>query len=245
MRNYFLYFIVLFLILQSCGSNKLATENKQLKMRIADLEHRIYELTESPDQLGEDLIQDVNLLMTIPSRDNLELAQSMIATFRTTYPDNKNIHRLEKKGIEIERLLKTQSKGNSSVSGVAESTKSDGPSDLKVQFSVQVTERRSGFINVELSAQNLSHITLSNVWIKATLVDASGSSYGLTQDFFFNRLNPYEIESETLSWEYVQFDKIGGIVLKQMRYSKNRQTKMLKEHECIIGQGNVKIFLEF
>jgi hypothetical protein len=248
MRINFLFLLPFLFFLQACGSGKLATENKQLKTRVADLEYQIYEITESPDQLARDILQDVELLMTIPYRDNLELAITMIQTYKATYPKNKYISELSDKEKELQSILDTAfnqdfigfDKNASSNQNTEQAT-----SDNKIQFSVQVNERTNGFVNVQLSAQNLNNKSLTNVWLKATLVDKNGGSYGITQDFFFNRLNPYDLKTETLSWEYVQHDEISGIVLKQLRYSENRQTKMLEEHECIVGQGNVKIFLEF
>lgn len=240
----FLYFLALVFILQSCGTNKLVTENKNLKLRIAELENRIYELTDSPDQLAEDLIEDVDLLMTIPYSDNLEYAQSLIQSFKSSYPKNKYIPELIEKERKIKDILDSSIHQKSKF-GRSEDKNVSQTSDLKVQFSVHVSERNLGFTNVQLSIQNLSNIPLNNIWIKGTLVDKNGESYGITQDFFFNRLNSYEHDNETLTWEYVQLENIKGIMLQQMRYSSNRQIKMFTKDECIIDQGNVKIFLEF
>lgn len=220
-----------------------------LKNKVANLEHRIYELTDSPDQLAKDLIQDVHLLMTVPYMDNLELGLDMIHTFQKSYPNsqyNSDLKDLEK---EINDLLRKNSQlpiqnySNTQARPYKNNKLVD--QEIKVQFNVQISEKKSGFLNVELSVQNLSSSSVSNVWLKATLIDKSGSSYGITQDFFFNRLNPYELNTESLSWEYVQMDNVEGIVLKEMRYSKDRNSRMLQEHECVLGQGNVKIFLEF
>lgn len=239
-RIYTLGLLFLFILFQSCGAKKLTTENKQLRLRIAELEMRIYELTDSPDHLAEELIQDIDLLLTIPSSENLELATAMIQTFKRTYPNNKYNKEIDQKKNEIERL--EVSENYSKMNSISNELNDNG--DVKIQFGIQVTEQQSGFLSVSLSAQNLSSSTVSNVWVKATLVDRKGESYGITQDFFFNRLKPYELLSETLSWEYVQFEHIEGIALKQIRYSKNRQIKLLRKEDCLINSGNVKIFLE-
>lgn len=242
--------LILFVIVSfySCGGSKLVSENKLLKSRIAELEHHIYDITESPTHLAMELNQDVDLLMTIPYEDNLELALAMINTFTVTYPSNDMIPELNRKKEEIENILNS---GNSSLqkkieqSGVSKNTTLNSGEKPKLQISVHIQLNKAGFVNVELSVQNISNIVLTNLWLKATLKDKKGGAYGITQDFFFNRIEPFESKAETLGWEYVQYNQIDGIVLKQLRYSQNRQTKMLSEEECMIGQGNVKIFLEF
>jgi hypothetical protein len=231
------------LILQSCGGTHLATENKRLKNKIADLELRVYELTDSPDQLAKDLLQDVNLLMTIPYEDNLDLALAMLDSYKESYPKNYFSNQLNEKEEEIKSLL-NQNQGNHSFEVVRNKNAQAGEEEVKLQFSVQVSERNSGFSSVAISVQNLSDQAISNIWFKASLLDLNGNVYGLTQDYFFNRLNAYEQKSEELSWEYVKTQNIGGIKLQQIRYSSGRQTKLLKKMQGIIGQGNVKIFLE-
>jgi len=241
MRKYFLGLLLLFFLFQSCGVKKLTNENQQLKLRIAELELRIYQLTESPDHLAEELMQDVGLLLSIPSSENLELATALLQTFKDTYPQNKNLSEIEKKENEIQRLATS----DSYLSRIKTTAEANEEENLKIQFSFQVSERKSGFLSVGLSAQNLSSYAVSNVWVKATLIDKKGESYGITQDFFFNRLKPFELMTETLSWEYVQLEEVEGIALKQIRYSKNRQVQLLKKQECLVNSGNVKIFLEF
>jgi hypothetical protein len=216
-------------------------------MRIAELEHRVYDLTESPDQLAKDLLQDVDLLMTIPYQDNLEMALSMIETYKKSFPKNDYNSELDQKKQEITEILNLNrnSRAVSSTNIYREEPPQNSSEDLKVEFSVSVSERSSGFIDVKLSIQNKSDVAITNVWLKATLKDTKNQNYGITQDFFFNRIDPYEYKSEALGWEYVKLNKIEGIVLKEIRYSKNRKTQFLKESECVVGQGNVKIFLEF
>jgi len=233
------------MIVQSCGGAHLTSENKQLKSRIVDLELRVYELTDSPDQLAKELLQDVNLLMTIPYEDNLDLALAMIETYKNSYPKNSYIPQLNEKETEIKSILSGEQKiSHQSWANNGSKNMQSDDQEIKLQFSVQVSERNSGFTNVVISVQNLSEQAISNIWFKVSLLDQNGNIYGLPQDYFFNRLRPYENKSEELSWEYVKTDNISGIMLKQIRYSNNRQTKLLKKQEGIIGQGNVKIFLE-
>ena len=234
--------------LASCGGGKMAAENKALMIRVTELEHRIYELTDSPDHIGESILKDAEMLMSIPYKENLDLASDMLTTFLKTYPNNIHGYKMERKLQEINEMYDNT---EGLVSGI------DVPDHLKrnkrkvddttpkVQVSVQIVEKKLGFVNVEMKVQNISDQTLANIWIKATMVNAAGESYGITQDFFFNRLSPYDYKTEVLSWEYVKADHIAGISLSQLRYSHNRQTRLLKEEECKIGQGNVKIFLEF
>jgi len=231
---------MLFVLFQSCGSSKMAAENKQLKTRIAELEMRIYELSDSPDHLADELLQDVDLLLTIPSRDNLELAQAMIHTFQDTYPNNRYISELVVKENQINQLLNSKDL----LDKEERIAKINEAQNVKIQFSIQVSKKKSGFINVSLSAQNLGLKTISNVWIKATLLNKNEENYGMPQDFYFKKMTPYKLVTETLSWEYVKFNNIEGIALKDIRYSDNRQIKKLKKEDCILGQGNVKIFLE-
>lgn len=242
----FAVFILLFL--SSCGANKMAAENKALMIRVTELEHRIYELTESPDQLGESILKDADMLMTIPYKENLDLASEMMSTFLQNYPNNVHSYSMEQK---IQQINDMYGKTDGLVSGmyVPDHFKKDksqvDESSPKVQVSVQIIEKEHRFVNVEMKVQNISDQTLANIWIKATMVNSEGESYGITQDFFFNRLSPYDYKTESLSWEYVKLDQIAGISLSQLRYSHNRHTRLLKEQECKIGQGNVKIFLEF
>ena len=55
MLRYFRVFIAVIILfgLGSCSGGKMAVENKALMVRVTELEHRIYELTESPDHMGE------------------------------------------------------------------------------------------------------------------------------------------------------------------------------------------------
>ncbi|WP_216664182.1 hypothetical protein [Lentimicrobium sp. S6] len=232
----------------SCGGGKMAAENKALMTRVTELEHRIYELTESPDHIGESVLKDAEMLMNIPYKENLDLASDMLTTFLKTYPNNIHGYKME---LKLQQINDMYDKTEGLVSGiyVPDSFKKDknkvDDSTPKIQVSVQIVETSLGFVNVEMKVQNISDQALANIWIKATMVNSQGESYGITQDFFFNRLSPYDYKTEVLSWEYVKADHIAGITLSQLRYSLNRQTRLLKKEECKIGQGNVKIFLEF
>ncbi|WP_216663630.1 hypothetical protein [Lentimicrobium sp. L6] len=232
----------------SCGGGKMAAENKALMTRVTELEHRIYELTESPDHIGESVLKDAEMLMNIPYKENLDLASDMLTTFLKTYPNNIHGYKME---LKLQQINDMYDKTEGLVSGiyVPDSFKKDknkvDDSTPKIQVSVQIVEKSLGFVNVEMKVQNISDQALANIWIKATMVNSQGESYGITQDFFFNRLSPYDYKTEVLSWEYVKADHIAGITLSQLRYSLNRQTRLLKKEECKIGQGNVKIFLEF
>ncbi|NPD83900.1 hypothetical protein HNS38_03970 [Lentimicrobium sp. L6] len=216
--------------------------------RVTELEHRIYELTESPDHIGESVLKDAEMLMNIPYKENLDLASDMLTTFLKTYPNNIHGYKME---LKLQQINDMYDKTEGLVSGiyVPDSFKKDknkvDDSTPKIQVSVQIVEKSLGFVNVEMKVQNISDQALANIWIKATMVNSQGESYGITQDFFFNRLSPYDYKTEVLSWEYVKADHIAGITLSQLRYSLNRQTRLLKKEECKIGQGNVKIFLEF
>ncbi|NPD47007.1 hypothetical protein HNS40_15635 [Lentimicrobium sp. S6] len=216
--------------------------------RVTELEHRIYELTESPDHIGESVLKDAEMLMNIPYKENLDLASDMLTTFLKTYPNNIHGYKME---LKLQQINDMYDKTEGLVSGiyVPDSFKKDknkvDDSTPKIQVSVQIVETSLGFVNVEMKVQNISDQALANIWIKATMVNSQGESYGITQDFFFNRLSPYDYKTEVLSWEYVKADHIAGITLSQLRYSLNRQTRLLKKEECKIGQGNVKIFLEF
>lgn len=241
-------FILLMLLTFSCGSNKMVAENTQLKKRVLDLEHRIYELTESPDHLLEGVLQDVNLLMILPTEENLNLGLDLIIGFESSYPQNKNLHRLEKKKNEINQILTSGSAlhyGSPAVRNSSNSKDDAQSSNTMLQFSVEISKKDLGFVNVVLKVQNMSNESIANLWLKATMIDSKGQSYGITQDFFFNRLKPYDYSTETLSWEYVRVDEIAGIQLSQIRFSQNRKSRLLKEDECSTGQGNVKIFLDF
>lgn len=240
--------VILLVVLDSCSGGKMAAENKALMMRVTELEHRIYELTESPDHIGESILLDVDMLMNIPYKENLDLASEKLTSFLKTYPNNIHNYKMEQKLQQINELYDNT---EGLVSGVyvpdhfkKNKSKVDDTTP-KVQVSVQIIEKKLGFVNVEMKVQNISDETLANIWIKATMVNSEGESYGITQDFFFNRLSPYDYKTESLSWEYVKVDQIAGITLSQLRYSHNRHTRLLKEQECKIGQGNVKIFLEF
>ncbi len=240
-------FILLF-ALGSCGGGKMAAENKALMNRVTELEHRIYELTESPDQIGEGILNDADMLMSIPYKENLDLASGMLSSFVKNYPNNIHSYSMEQK---IQQINDMYDKTDGLVSGIyvpakfkKDQTKVDDTSP-KVQVSIQIIEKEHRFVNVEMKVQNISDQTLANIWIKARMINAEGESYGITQDFFFNRLSPYDYKTETLSWEYVKIEQIAGITLSQLRYSHNRHTRLLKKEECKIGQGNVKIFLEF
>ena len=57
-------------------------------------------------------------------------------------------------------------------------------------------------------------------------------------------MGPYDYKLESLSWEYVKIEEIEGIRMSEVRHSVNRQTLLLKNEQCTIGQSNVKIFLE-
>lgn len=240
--------IIILIGLNSCGGSKMAAENKVLVVRVTELEHRIYELTDSPDYVGETILKDADMLMSIPYKENLDLASEILAAFVKAYPNNNHTYKMEQK---LQQINDMYGKTDGLVSGVyipskfkKDNSKIDDTSP-KVQVSVQIIEKKLGFVNVELKVQNISDQTLANIWIKATMLNSEGESYGITQDFFFNRLSPYDYKTEVLSWEYVKVDKIAGITLSQLRYSHNRHTRLLKEEECKIGQGNVKIFLEF
>ncbi len=91
----------------------------------------------------------------------------------------------------------------------------------------------------------MSPNTIANLWLKGIALDVNGKTYGMTQDFFFNRLEAYDVKEEVLSWEYVQADQVKGIRLSQIRLSQNRNNRLLTQEECLIGDGNVKIFLDF
>lgn len=250
MLRYFRVFtaIIILLGLGSCGGVKMAAENAALMNRVTELEHRIYELTESPDHIGEAILTDADMLMSIPYKENLDLASEMLSAFAKNYPNNIHTYKMEQK---LQQIKDMYDKTDGLVSGVyvpskfkKDNTKVDDTSP-KVQVSVQIIEKELGFVNVEMKVQNISDETLANIWIKASMVNSEGESYGITQDFFFNRLSPYDYKTEVLSWEYVKVDDIAGITLSQLRYSHNRHPRLLKKEECKVGQGNVKIFLEF
>lgn len=240
------FLIVLFsMLMYSCGGGKLAVENQQLKNKVLELEHRIYELTESPNHLLEEVIQDVNLLITVGRADDLSLALDLINGFKTIYPKNEYLYKLARKEKEIDRLLKigAASSSNKVKQNTSLNTADKTSVNQKLQVSIQIHEKKSGFVNVEMKVQNLSRDPIANLWIKATMLNKEGDSYGITQDYFFNRLSPFEYKTEALNWEYIKEDEVYGIQLSQIRYSENRKSRLLEEGACIIGQGNVKIFL--
>lgn len=249
-RNNWRLFSIVFLVLllSSCASTKLSNENRKLKSRIIDLEQRIYELTDSPEHLSDETMQDVNLLMTIPSRENLELAMALINGFKQSYPKMEYYRNLDAKAQEIHTLLspENQSQLQRAHFGIQDQRNGEAEAgEVHLQFNVEVSKRSQGFVNVKLMIQNMSKTNISNLWLKASLTGLHGETYGITQDFFFNRIAPYEQQEETLSWEYVKLDQIVGAHISQMRYNQNRQNKKLKKEECSVGQGNVKIFLDF
>jgi len=236
---------ILVVILSSCGNSKLLTENRQLKSRIIDLEQRIYELTDSPEHLSDELLHDVNLLMTVPSRENLELALDLINGFKQTYKEEKYYKKLDKKAKEIQEFLSPSNQDSFNGNRRQTNYQQDIASDVHLQFSVEISKRSLGFVNVKIIVQNMSKSNVSNLWLRVSLIGVNGETYGITQDFFFNRLAPYEEQDETLTWEYVKIEQIGGVRVSQMRFSQNRQNRLLREGECSIGKGNVKIFLDF
>jgi len=240
---YYVFFILAFFI-SSCGGGKYATENRLLKEKVADLELRIYELTESPTHLLDEVLEDVQLLMSVPSEANLNLALDLISGYASSYPTSESLYRLNSKKIEINILLANGGYANSKI-GSLEKSKKDNLPKVKLKFSVTLIERSTGFVNIELRVQNLSPNIIANLWLKGIALDANGKSYGMTQDFFFNRLEAYDVKEEVLSWEYVQADQVKGIRLSQIRLSQNRNNRLLTQEECLVGDGNVKIFLDF
>ncbi|GEM_PF-3773433 len=248
--KYTLFISTVMLFTVSCSTNKLITENNKLKARITELEHRVYDLTDSPNYIAGQVMHDVNLLTTIPSRDNIEFALQLIQSFFDSYPNYKDKSELLEEQTRLKAILKPQSKKRiMSTSDYSMMTNENniegGNSPLMLQFSVQVVEKKSGFVSVELKVQNLSQVRISNLWLKAGFLDENGGKYGMTQDFFISTLAPFEFKTETLNWEYIKLMDILGVQLSQIRYIHQQQTRFLLDQECKIGQGNVKIFLVF
>lgn len=246
-KNISIFFFLVF-ILFSCSSSKIAQENQQLRSKIMDLEHRVYELSDSPNHLLEEVLHDANLLMTIPSEENLNLALDLIQTYKSNFPKNENLYKLEQKKDEINNLfasLNSTSFGAEKNKKIFSNDKDVNETSPKLLISAQITEKKSGFITVQVRIQNLTKDNITNLWLKATLYDKNDDSYGITQDFFFNQLRPFDQETESLSWEYVRMEHIKSIHFSQMRYSDRRQNTPIKQGECSIGQGNVKIFIDY
>lgn len=245
--NFIFVLFAFSLVFSSCGGGRLASENRLLKNRVAELELRIYELTDSPNHLLHEVEQDVKLLMSIPSIENLNLALELIDSFSSKYKSNNEIYKLNSLKFDISKMLSSGEYINGKYSKKRQSNKGDTKdlTALKIEFSVEITEKKSGFVNVELQVRNMSGSAIANLWLKAITTDKNGESYGITQDFFFNRLGAYETKKEILSWEYVQKDEIEGILLSQIRLSQKRNNRLLLKEECIIGEGNVKISLGF
>jgi len=235
-------FIGIILVFVSCGKSQLITENTALKNRIADLEYRIYEISESPDFVINTVLQDVDLLMQNPSIANSNLALALIADFAASYPEIYTGSILKKKRSEINQLLKsisTESSTNDNESYLLNSV----DKMVKLQIFVKVIEGGFGFVNVEMKVVNMGDRDVKNLWIKANAVSADGKIFGISQDFFFNSIPAYNERLETLSWEYLKTSDVKGLSLSQLRISENRDIRLLKREECFIGDGNVKIFL--
>lgn len=237
------WIIAIFFFSGSCSNTYLVSENRQLKSRIAELDHRIYELSESPNKLAQDLIHDLNLLISVPYHENLVLALDLLDTFQKNYPNSKYKTELNNKRQEIVKLQARVSKDNAQNKSSSKFNH-DQSDNAKLQISAQLGKRRHGFINMELKVQNLSNLSLNNIWVKASLIDSNGQPYGITQDFFFGYLGPYDYKLESLSWEYVRIEEIKGIRMSEIKHTLNRQTTLLKNEQCRLGQSNVKIFLE-
>ena len=248
--KYTLFISTVMLFTVSCSTNKLITENNKLKARITELEHRVYDLTDSPNYIAGQVMHDVDLLTTIPSRDNIEFALQLIQSFFDSYPNYQDKSELLQEQTRLKTLLEPQSDrrviNTDNYTMVSNEDSPDGiSSPLMLQFSVQVVEKKSGFVSVELKVQNLSQVRISNLWLKAGFLDEIGEKYGMTQDFFISTLAPFEFKTETLNWEYIKLKDILGVQLSQIRYIHQQQTRFLVEEEVKKGQGNVKIFLVF
>lgn len=244
----FFRFVFLFLgiclVFTSCNNSHLATENEVLRYKIADLEYRIYEMSESPEFAMNSLLHDVDLLMQNPSLSNINLSLSLISDFEALYPNHYKGSVLEYNRAEIQQLLNsisTQDKANNSTAFSASWAKEL----VKLQIYAEVVQGGLGFVNVRLKVVNMGNRDVKNLWIKASAVADDGAIFGISQDFFFNSIAAFNEKSETLSWEYLKSNEVMGLSLSQLRISENRAMRSLKREECFIGDGNVKIFLVF
>ncbi|OYT16393.1 MAG: hypothetical protein B7C24_08000 [Bacteroidetes bacterium 4572_77] len=237
-----------FVWMPSCSSKKVLTENQLLHQRVKDLEYKVYVLSESPQRYMDDMFQDVDLLMSLASKESLYKALFLMQDFEDKYPATSKNKAFKQKKAAVQDLMLVVAKRSKALayswtgSSFGKDNYIEKPAQL--EFSVHIKPKTNGFVSVEVSVRNRGQEMLGSIWLKASILQADKETYGLTQDFFFKTLLPNALSTEVLSWEYITMDNIQAVKLFQIMLNQNKRDRLVNIEECFIVPGNVKVFIE-